>query len=158
MIGLTYMLHLEKISNKELAEQLKVTPATVMQWEAKTRPIPHKRLAEIIELYPAYRADLLTANVGEQEKLLLQNCYIVTKLKELDTVNNPNAYLIRRSLSAKIKHNNFSLQKLQLMQLLDNLFETAYNYGEETKDATLREDIYSDLLLFQKISDKLCKN
>lgn len=72
MIGLTYIMQLENISGKKLAEKLGVSQPTLSQWEKKVRPIPEARLNTLSELFPAYGKDYFQKDLEEIDKQKLE--------------------------------------------------------------------------------------
>lgn len=131
MIGLAYIMELEKISNKELAEKLGVKPPVVSYWLNLKNPIPAERLEQLSNLYPYYSTHYFTETITEKDKLTLENAKLRARLEALENVNSPQGVLIQR----KMKKNLERMEEADIKILLDKLLRLAEKVN---RDASYR--------------------
>lgn len=74
MLGLKYILNIENMTQKELANKIGITNEMVNHWVQKRRPISPKRIMQIhTEIFPIYPIEYYTKEISEGEMAILQN-------------------------------------------------------------------------------------
>lgn len=123
MIGLTYIMKLEGITTKELAEFLDVSPPTISQWVKKQRPIPKERLNQLVEHLKIYPADVLDKEINPVDALRLKCCLLQSRLN-----GNDNNYIVAESIRQQIKKIEFQIEKEELIFEINTILDAEYKH------------------------------
>lgn len=123
MIGLTYIMKLEGITTKELAEFLDVTPPTISQWVKKQRPIPKERLKQLVEYFKIYPADVWGKEVNPVDVLKIKCHLLQSRLND-----NDNNHIVAEAIRQQIKKIEFQIEKEELIFEINTILEAGYKY------------------------------
>lgn len=134
MIGLQYILELEDMSRKQLAEKLGVTDATVSYWLNEKRPISDNMLTNIRQLFPFYPYSLFDKTIDERDRLTIDNAKLKHEIELVQDINTPNAILKKIVFNERQEHNAQLIQKITITQKIDKLFEIS---AAQTNDKAL---------------------
>lgn len=150
MIGLTYIMELEGITGKELADRLEVTPSTVSQWEKQVRPISKNRLPQLSEMFPEYDSTYFQKELNEVDKLTLENVEKEKQIRSLSGDDTLNLVKERRRLQNEIYKNETLIDQQKLIERLGVLFSYTYNVNVNSfSDVSVQRIIishFSDLI------------
>lgn len=123
MIGLTYIMKLEEITTKELADFLEVSSQTISQWANKYRPIPKERLNQLVEHFKIYPANVLGKEINSVDALKLKRCLLQSRLN-----SNDNNYIVAESIRRQIKKIEFQIEKEELIFEINTILDVGYKY------------------------------
>lgn len=123
MIGLTYIMKLEGVTTKELAEFLDVTPPTISQWVKKQRPIPKERLKQLVEYFKIYPADVWDKEVNPLDALKIKCRLLQSRLND-----NGNNYIVAETIRQQIKKIEFQIEKEELIFEINTILDVGYKY------------------------------
>ena len=123
MIGLTYIMKLEGITTKELAEFLDVSRNTISQWVTKYRPIPKERLNQLVEYFKIYPADVWSKEINSVDALKLKCCLLQSRLN-----GNDNNYMVAEAIRRQIKKIEFQIEKEELISEINTILDVGYKY------------------------------
>lgn len=73
MIGLAYILDLEKITVAELSNTIDIDVSLIYRWIKGTKSIPQKRIIQLHRMFPIYPAEYIGAELSESDKVYLAN-------------------------------------------------------------------------------------
>lgn len=122
MIGLTYIMKLEGVTTKELAEFLGVSPSNISQWVSKQRPIPKERLDQLVE-YFKYPADVWGKEMNPVDVLRIKCHLLQSRLND-----NDNNYMVAEAIRRQIKKIEFQIEKEELISEINTILEVGYKY------------------------------
>lgn len=150
MIGLSYIMKLEGITTKELAEFLEVSSPTISQWENKQRPIPKERLDKLRERFSFYPVLYFGKEIDEREAIMLQNAKIKHDLELLKGKDDFQSVRARRILVQKRDENERQLEQQVTINKVKSVLE---------KSAELRKNVDGGVLISQNVIEdfsRLC--
>lgn len=150
MIGLSYIMKLEGITTKELAEFLEVSSPTISQWEKKQRPIPKERLDKLRERFSFYPVLYFGKEIDEREAIMLQNAKIKHDLELLKGKDDFQSVRARRILVQKRDENERQLEQQVTINKVKSVLE---------KSAELRKNVDGGVLISQNVIEdfsRLC--
>ncbi len=150
MIGLSYIMKLEGITTKELAEFLEVSSPTISQWEKKQRPIPKERLDKLRERFSFYPVLYFGKEIDEREAIMLQNAKIKHDLELLKGKDDFQSVRARRILVQKKDENERQLEQQVTINKVKSVLE---------KSAELRKTVDGGVLISQNVFEdfsRLC--
>ena len=150
MIGLSYIMKLEGITTKELADFLEVSSPTISQWEKKQRPIPKERLDKLRERFSFYPVLYFGKEIDEREAIMLQNAKIKHDLELLKGKDDFQSVRARRILVQKRDENERQLEQQVTINKVKSVLE---------KSAELRKTVDGGVLISQNVIEdfsRLC--
>ena len=150
MIGLSYIMKLEGITTKELAEFLEVSSPTISQWEKKQRPIPKERLDKLRARFSFYPVLYFGKEIDEREAIMLQNAKIKHDLELLKGKDDFQSVRARRILVQKKDENERQLEQQVTINKVKSVLE---------KSAELRKTVDGGVLISQNVFEdfsRLC--
>lgn len=142
MIGLRYIMKLEGITTKELAEFLEVSSQAISQWEKKQRPIPKERFDKLRERFSFYPVLYFDKEIDEREAIILQNAKIKHDLEQLKGKDDFKSVRARRLLVQKKDDNARLLEQQVTINKVKSVLE---------KSVELRKNIDGGELISQNI-------
>ncbi|WP_295071274.1 helix-turn-helix transcriptional regulator [Ruminococcus sp.] len=150
MIGLTYIMQLDGVTGKQLAERLGITPSTISQWEKQVRPISKERLSQLNEIFPSYEEKYFQKELDEIDKLMLDNAKIDSQIRNLSNDDALALVQERKHLQNEKLINESLIEQQRVIEDMGVIFGYTYN---------LNVDSFSDVsfqrLLISHFSD-LC--
>lgn len=150
MIGLRYIMELEGITTKELAEFLEVSSQAINQWEKKQRAIPKERLDKLRQRFPFYPVLYFSKEIDEREAIMLQNAKIKHDLELLKGKDDFQSVRARRILVQKRDENERHLEQQVTINKVKSVLE---------KSAELRKNVDGGVLISQNVFEdfsRLC--
>lgn len=156
MIGLTYIMQLDGITGKELAEKIGVTPSTISQWEKQVRPIAKNRLPQLSEIFPAYDPAYFQKELNEVDKLTLENVEKEKQIRSLNEDDTLNSIQERRRLQNEIYKNETLIDQQKLIEDMAVLFSYTYSVNVNSfSDVSVQRIIVNHFSDLMKIEGKI---
>lgn len=123
MIGLQYILELEDMSRKQLAEKLGVTDATVSYWLNEKRLISDNMLTNIRQLFPFYPYSLFDKTIDERDRLTIENAKLKHEIELVQDDKSTEAMLKCIALRNRRVHNVQQLEKITITKKVEQIFD-----------------------------------
>lgn len=156
MIGLTYIMQLEGVTGKELADRLGVSPPTVSQWEKQVRPIPKNRLPQLSEMFPEYDFAYFQKELNEVDKLTLENVEKEKQIRSLSGDDTLNLIQERRRLQNEICKNETLIKQQEIIDDAAKVFGYTYSLDiESTNDVCLQKMIIKYFSSINELTKKM---
>ncbi len=158
MIGLTYIMQLEGVTGKELAERLGVTPSTISQWEKQVRPIAKNRIPQLMEIFPPYDSSLWEKEISDVDKLIMDN---LKKEYQIRTLSGSDLATVqeRKKLQNEISKNEALIDQHRILEAITVLF-SYLNNGDvnNIRDISLRRVIVNHFAELCNLDNSILAN
>lgn len=143
MIGLEYILKIEKMSTAALAQRLKVTPPTITQWVKQNRTIPTERIGQLHGVFPAYPMQYFQKVINEQDAIELQNYMIDYYLDTLKDKDDIESIRTKNILARKREYNDNLIMQQRVITQLKTVFAKSFELSRGDKNYYL---MYSKMI------------
>lgn len=158
MIGLTYIMKIEKITTTHLASLIGITQPTVTQWEKKIRPIPPERLNQLHEIFPYYPLSLFGKDIDERDMITLQNSLLSHHIDLLQEKDDIQSLKMRKALINKREYNKHLIEQQVIVAKIQNVFKESYDISQGLyKDLLIRQNMIEDFDRLCRIEEKFIK-
>lgn len=159
MIGLTYIMQIEGVTGKELADKLGVTPSTISQWEKQVRPIAKNRIPQLMEIFPAYDSSFFEKEISNTDKLILDNLKKEYQIRTLSGGNTLAAVQERKQLQNEILKNEALIDQHRVIEAINVLF-SYLNNGDvnSVRDISLRRVIVNHFAELCNLDNSILAN
>ena len=159
MIGLTYIMQIEGVTGKELADKLGVTPSTISQWEKQVRPIAKNRLPQLMEIFPAYDSSLFQKELSDVDKLIMDNLKKEYQIRTLRGDNTLAAVQERKNLQNEILKNEALIDQQRVIEAITVLFSYLNNGDVNSiRDTSLRRIIVNHFIELCNLDNTILAN
>ena len=159
MIGLTYIMQIEGVTGKELADKLGVTPSTISQWEKQVRPIAKNRLPQLMEIFPAYDSSLFQKELSDVDKLIMDNLKKEYQIRTLSGGNTLAAVQERKHLQNEILKNEALIDQQRVIEAITILFSYLNNGDVNSiRDISLRRVIVNHFIELCNLDNTILAN
>lgn len=160
MIGLTYIMQIEGVTGKELADKLGVTPSTISQWEKQVRPIAKNRLPQLMEIFPAYDSSLFQKELSDVDKLIIDNLKKEYQIRTLLSEGNTLAAVQeRKNLQNEILKNEALIDQQRVIEAITILFSYLNNGDVNSiRDISLRRVIVNHFIELCNLDNTILAN
>ena len=156
MIGLEYILKIEKMSTAALAQKLNVTAPTITQWEKKNRNIPTERLEQLHQIFPVYPIEYFQKTIDEQDALKLQNFMISHYIAILQDKDDIESIRTKNALKEKRGYNNNLAVQQRIISQTKMIFEKSYELSKGNSNYSLiRRNMIDNFARFCNLQEKI---
>lgn len=156
MIGLEYIIKIEKETTAALAKLLNVTAPTITQWLKKNRNIPADRLEQLHEIFPIYPIEYFQKTIDEQDALKLQNFRISHYIAALQDKDDIESIRTKNALKEKREYNNNLVMQQRIISQTKMIFEKSYELSKGNSNYNLiRRNMIDNFARFCDLEEKI---
>lgn len=158
MIGLTYIMQLENVTNKQLSEHLGITPSTISQWGSGNRPIPADKVDRLSEIFPAYDKSYFQKTINRDDTLDLQNMLYKYQRSLLNDKNDWESLKTRRALANKLEYNKILAEQREISGKVTEMFVKMQQLKMDDEQKIMVKRLLTDNLnAFLKIQEEMVR-
>lgn len=156
MIGLEYILKIEKMTTTALAQKLDVTAPTVTQWLKKSRNIPSDRIEQLKEAFPMYPMPYFQKTIDEKDALELQNYRINYYIHVLQDKDDLESIKTKNALKEKREYNNSLIVQQRVISQIKMIFEKSYELSKgDSSYHLIRHGMIDNFARFCNFEEKI---
>lgn len=156
MIGLEYIIKIEKETTAALAKLLNVTAPTITQWLKKNRNIPTDRLEQLHEIFPIYPIEYFQKTIDEQDALKLQNFRISHYIAALQDKDDIESIRTKNALKEKREYNNNLAMQQRIISQTKMIFEKSYELSKGNSNYNLiRRNMIDNFARFCDLEERI---
>ena len=156
MIGLEYIIKIEKATTAALAKLLNVTAPTITQWLKRNRNIPADRLEQLHEIFPIYPIEYFQKTIDEQDALKLQNFRISHYIAALQDKDDIESIRTKNALKEKREYNNNLVMQQRIISQTKMIFEKSYELSKGNSNYNLiRRNMIDNFARFCDLEERI---